>query len=146
MYPDSPTIRQAVIAEATTWIGTPFHYNNSMVRGAGVACGPLLIAVYGKVGIPVPAISSLGHFPMDWHMNTDEERYLNILLGFTKVVEIPQPGDIALFKIGKVHGHSAIVTEWPRVIHVLWKSVVQHADASLRPLKHRHQIYLSPFE
>ncbi len=146
MYPDSPAIRQAVIAEARTWIGTPFHHNNSMVKGAGVACGPLLIAVYGKLGIPVPAVPDLGHFPMDWHENTSEERYLNILLGFTKVVEIPQPGDIALFKIGQVHGHSAIVTAWPEVIHVLWRHVVQVANAEQRPLKRRHQIYLSPFE
>lgn len=146
MYPDSPDIRRRVVAEAETWLRTPFHTNRSMIKGVGVACGPMLIAVYGALGIPVPSLDEIGHFSLDWHEHASEERYLNILLNYTKQVETPGLGDVALFKIGKVHGHSVIVTGWPNIIHVLWKSTVQHASAEQAPLQKRHRIFLSPFE
>ncbi len=41
--------RQAVIAEAVTWIGTPFHHA-ARVKGAGVDCLMLLAEVYERAG------------------------------------------------------------------------------------------------
>lgn len=146
MFPDSPSIRQRVVSEAETWLRTPFRDNRSMIKGAGVACGPLLLAVYGSLGIPVPTLDDLGHFSVDWHEHASEERYLNILLKYTKQVETPGIGDVALFQIGRVHGHSVIVAGWPNIIHVLWRSTVQYANAERPPLVKRHRIFLSPFE
>jgi hypothetical protein len=42
--------RQAVIAEARSWIGTPFH-DRARVKGAGVDCLQLLIASYHAAGL-----------------------------------------------------------------------------------------------
>ncbi len=147
MFPDSPTIRQQVIEEARSWLKTPFHHQ-SMIKNVGVGCGTFLIGVYGSLGVPVPSVESLGHFPRDWHQHTQEERYLNILLQYSKRVDSPQSGDMVIFKTrdGLVHGHSAVVIQWPMVIHVLWRSVVQYADANHLPLQPLPRVFLSPFE
>jgi len=57
--------RQAVIAEAVTWIGTPFHHA-ARVKGAGVDCLMLLAEVYERAGA-APHIEPPFYVP-DWHM------------------------------------------------------------------------------
>lgn len=141
----SPGLRASVLAEARRWLGTPFVHG-AQVLGSGVGCGGLLIAVYGALGVPVPAREELGYFPHDWHLHERSERYLNILLGYTREVSEPEPGDIALFRIGHVYAHSAIVEAWPRVIHTMWKRTVEWADADKPPLARRKIVFLSPFE
>ena len=42
--------RQAVVAEALTWLGTPYHHR-ARVKGAGVDCGQLLAAVFEGAGV-----------------------------------------------------------------------------------------------
>jgi hypothetical protein len=98
----------AVLAEAETWLKTPFHYQ-ACVKGCGVACGPFLIAVYNAVGIPVDA--NVGHFPPDWHMHTTEERYLDTVLQYARVVESPsQPIWFSFASTASTsHGHTAMV-------------------------------------
>lgn len=145
----SAKLRQEVIKEAEKWMGTPFVHD-ACVKGSGVACGPLLIAVYGALGIPVPELSTLQYYSEDWHKHTKEEKYLNDLAPFTRVVETPEMADIALFSFGRfasVYCHSAIVVEWPRVIHTMWRRSVEHSDASQPPLHRLHGkvLFLSPF-
>lgn len=144
MFPDSPEIRSRVIAEAENWKGTPFRHN-ALVQGCGVGCGTLLVGVYGALGIPVPTLEEIGHFSRDWHQHTDQERYLNILLKYSKIVPEPKPGDMVIFKMKRVFGHSGIVTAWPSLIHVLWGSTVQGTNAEQMPLQRYPRLFLSPF-
>ena len=136
--------RAAVIAEALSWQGTPFVHA-AMVKHIGVGCGAFMIACYGSIGIPVPDNDKLGYFPHDWHQHECRERYLEIISKFTHEVEAPLPGDIVMFRIGKVYGHSAIVIEWPQIIHVMWRRKVELADATKAPLDRRKTMFLSPF-
>ncbi len=137
-------MRDRIVAEARTWLGTPFVHQ-AMVKGAGVGCGTLLIAVYGALGFPVPTVKELGHFPHDWHLHTREERYLNILSKFAHPVEIPEKGDMVLFQIGRVFAHSALIVTWPtEVIHVMWGRAVETADVSRSPVGQKKHIFLSP--
>ena len=57
--------RQAVIAAAVTWIGTPFHHA-ARVKGAGVDCLMLLAEVYERAGV-APRVEPPFYVP-DWHM------------------------------------------------------------------------------
>lgn len=145
MYKDSVQKRVAVVQEALGWLGTPFHHQ-AMVKASGVGCGTLLIGVYGSLGIPVPRVEELGDFAPDWMHHVQEERYLNILLNYTRQVTAPGTGDIALFKFGRAYSHSAIVMDWPRVIHVMWRRTVALEDAFKAPLVRKPVIFLSPFE
>lgn len=134
--------RTAVIAEAMTWIGTPFHHA-ARVKGAGVDCLMLLAEVYERAGV-TGHIAPPFYVP-DWHLHRDAEKYLEGLASYTMAIEAPEPGDIALFKHGRTFSHGAIVIEWPRVIHAYWAIGVVWGDAMLYPLKDREAKFFSPF-
>jgi NlpC/P60 family putative phage cell wall peptidase len=136
-------LRAAVVAEAASWIGTPFHHA-ARVKGAGIDCLMLLAEVYERAGV-ADHIDPPFYVP-DWHLHRDAERYMVGLLEYARPVEVPLPGDIALFRFGRTFSHGAIVTEWPRLIHAYWNLGVVHGDATLHPLAARPVHFFTPFE
>jgi NlpC/P60 family putative phage cell wall peptidase len=135
--------RDAVITEAESWIGTPFHHE-ARVKGAGVDCLMLLAEVYERVGI-VGHIE-VPHYPPDWHMHRDVERYMEGLLGYAREIDAPEPADVALFKFGRTFSHGAIVVEWPRLIHAYWAIGVVWGDATRVPLRGHEVRFFTPFK
>lgn len=107
--------RMAVIAEARSWLGTPYHHA-ARIKGAGVDCMMLLAEVYAAAGVIEP-VGDVPHYPRDWMLHRDDERYLNGLLDYCHPVETPHPGDIAMFRFGRATSHSAIVLDWPNIVH-----------------------------
>lgn len=136
-------VRAAVIAEAESWAGTPFHHA-ARVKGAGVDCLMLLAEIYERAG--VTGRIDPGFYVPDWHLHQGAERYLEGLLRYAREVAAPEPGDVALFRFGRTFSHGAIVLAWPRVIHALWSvgSVVR-TDATQSPLRGRPVRFFSPF-
>ena len=123
--------RAKVVAEAMTWIGTPY-ISNAMIKGrrGGTDCAMLLVGVYSNVGLlekdfdPRP-------YPAEWHVHRNEEVYMNYMLRFVKEIEgLPLPGDVAMFQIGKLFAHGAIVVDWPLVVHALGNDRVVLDDIS----------------
>ena len=132
------TIRTAIVAEACAWTRTPFHHG-ARVRGAGVDCANLLIAVYSAVGL-MPAIDT-GYYPPDWHLHRDEPRFLAELERYADKLpagEAPLPGDIAMFRYGRHAAHGAVIVSWPMIVHA-WLDVgcVDITDADNGPLSGR---------
>jgi len=119
--------RAALVAEAGSWMGTPYH-NCARIKGIGVDCLQILAGVYANVGLIEPP--PLEHYAPDWHMHRSEERYLLGIAGYLTRTETPKPGDVALFKFGRCVSHAAIVIEWPRVIHSFYGLGVVEADAN----------------
>lgn len=109
--------QEDAINEAMTWIGTP-HHNEARVKGAGVDCGQILIAVYEKVGVlPVKACQP-EHYPPDFALHRGEEKYLHWIQKFCDVVEgEPLPGDIAVFQYGRCVSHAGIIMGNNKIIH-----------------------------
>jgi len=109
-------VRAAIVAEARSWLGTPYHHM-ARVKGAGVDCGQLLAAVYENAGV-TPHVEPESYFP-DFMMHRDEERFLGYVERYARQVFNlePLPGDVALFRFGRVISHGAIVIAWPEVIH-----------------------------
>jgi cell wall-associated NlpC family hydrolase len=122
--------RQAVVAEAMTWLGTPFHHHQA-VKGAGVDCALFQYSVYHGVGL-IPEIKIEDYSPQ-WHLHKDEERYMNWVLQFAARVESApfKPGDGALFRFGRAASHGVIIVEWPQVIHAYSKSRMVTLDNAL---------------
>lgn len=142
MNPESDQ-RAAVVTEAESWIGTPFHHA-ARVKGAGVDCLMLLAEVYERAGV-ARHIEPPFYAP-DWHLHQGAERYMEGLLHYARPIEgPPRPGDIALFRFGRTYSHGAIVSQWPRLIHAYWTIGVVWGDASLYPLKDREVRFFSPF-
>jgi NlpC/P60 family putative phage cell wall peptidase len=135
--------RAAILGEAQSWIGTPFHHA-ARVKGAGVDCLMLLAEVYEQAGV-APHIEPPFYVP-DWHMHQGAERYMEGLLHYAReIAGPPLPGDIALFRFGRTFSHGAIVVEWPRLIHAYWAIGVVWGDATLKPLKDRTVRFFTPF-
>jgi cell wall-associated NlpC family hydrolase len=113
----TPEQRTAVVAEAESWLRTPYH-TNAAVKGAGADCALMPLAVYTAVlrlcAPPLPK------YVMQWHLHQREEKYLAYVRDFG-AIEIAeddlQPGDFALWRVGRVYSHGAIVTAWPHIIH-----------------------------
>lgn len=135
-------LRAAVVGEAQSWIGTPFHHA-ARLKGVGVDCLMLLAEVYERAGVSFH-IAPPFYVP-DWHLHRDAERYRDGLLRYTQEVAAPLPGDIALFRFGRTLSHGAIVTDWPHVIHAYWAIGVVRGDATLHPLKDRPARFFTPF-
>jgi cell wall-associated NlpC family hydrolase len=109
--------RQAVIDEAKSWLKTP-HHNGARLKGIGVDCGQLPLVVYEAVGL-IPHVET-ERYSHQFHLNRSKEWYLDYCQSLgTELVDgkLPGKGDFALYKVGRVFSHGAIVIEWPLIIH-----------------------------
>lgn len=108
--------RDAVIAETKSWIGTPWHHQ-ARVKGAGVDCANHVIASYYNPGLIIDI--QPGNYERDWHIHKNEERFLTFVPSFA--VEIPKekalPGDLILFRIGRVFSHGAVLVATDQICH-----------------------------
>lgn len=103
----SATTRQAIVAEAQRWEGTPYHHHGRML-GVGVDCAMLLAEVYAALGL-APALDP-GHYAPDWHLHRSEEQFL-AWVARAGAVEVPQPGlgDVGVWRFGRTYSHGGIV-------------------------------------
>jgi len=113
---NQPERRSAVLLEARRWIGTPYHHMGR-VRGVGADCATFPAEVYAAAGVIAPV--SIAFYPPDWHLHRDAENYLARVLEHAIEVELPQPGDFVLWRIGRAFAHGAIVLAWPRIVHAV---------------------------
>lgn len=136
--------RAAIIAEAKSWLGTPFQHHQR-VKGAGVDCLHLLAEVYERAGM-IGHVEP-GYYPADIMLHQGDERFFDGLLGFGReIAGPPEPGDVALFRYGRIFAHGAIVTLWPRVIHANFAAgEVCWGDANREPLKGRAVKFFTVF-
>jgi cell wall-associated NlpC family hydrolase len=131
--PEEVAQRQAVLAEARGWIGTPF-VDMGRVKGpkGGVDCLQLVYCVFRACGL-TPELA-LEPYPIDFMMHSKIERALEILVGRAREVASPEPGDVVLWKMGHVFAHGAIVTAWPAIIHAWKPAGIVMTDTAMRPL------------
>jgi NlpC/P60 family putative phage cell wall peptidase len=105
----SAAARAAVVAEARSWIGTPYHLGAD-VKGAGVDCAMILVRVFCDLGLVSPFDPR--PYSSDWHLHRSEEVYLRLLLARAREVALGEigPGDVVLFRYGRCFSHGGIVT------------------------------------
>lgn len=108
--------RAAVVAEARTWIRTPYHPAGRM-KHVGCDCLTFPAEVYEAAGV-IPR-QEPGYYPPDWHLHRSDERYLAGVLKIASEVPAPRSGDFVLWRIGRALAHGAIVVAWPRIIHAV---------------------------
>jgi len=103
----SAAARAAVVAEARSWIGTPYHHAAD-VKGHGVDCAMLLVRVYCDLGLVEPFDPR--PYTRDWFLHRNEERYLKCLLKLSREIREPKDGDVVLFRIGRCFAHAGVVS------------------------------------
>lgn len=112
--------REDVAREALTWERTPFHHH-ACLKGVGVDCVGFAYGVYTAVGLVEPF--EIPDYAQQQMLNDDREQLLPVIQKLARrellTDEIPQTGDLVLFRYGRCYSHVAIVIEpgWPNVIH-----------------------------
>ncbi len=143
--------RNAVIAEARTWQGTPFVWQ-ACVKGVGVDCGRFLAGVMVNAGVKSIDIAALPRMSPQWFLHREDGSFVDQVRRFAVEYQLepgqkPRPGDIVVARMGRDWAHSAIVIDWPRVIgaaneHVVteWADVFASPQFGTRELR-----YFDPF-
>lgn len=110
--------RAAIVAEAESWLGTPFHWQQA-AKGAGCDCKGLVAGVARELGMPEgQSIYAAMQAGMDGRVDTALLRK-----GMEDVMlrtDDPKPGDVLLLRMANKPQHLAILTG-PRVIHTYGK-------------------------
>jgi cell wall-associated NlpC family hydrolase len=115
--------RAAVVAEALTWVKTPYR-NWSCMKHRGVDCGQLIYGIYRNVGL-LPEVAIPASYSD--HPGVHQERSILEELFMPYFREIPadevKPGDPILFKTAMRHAartvgfaHAVLVVEWPHFV------------------------------
>jgi cell wall-associated NlpC family hydrolase len=130
---DRETLERAgVVAGATKWIHTRWHHHSAVLcKGedpGGIDCAHLLLEAH--VDAKLVRRFKAEHYPHDWHMHRDEERFLAKLEQYAKPVGDSElsiadrgpeftvlPGNILIWRHGRTFSHGAIVSDWPKIIH-----------------------------
>ncbi|HEY1615126.1 MAG TPA: NlpC/P60 family protein [Rhizomicrobium sp.] len=111
--------RTRVVAEAMTWLGTPFR-DQTAIKGQGVDCAMLLIRVFADTGLIAPFDPR--PYPPQWHLHRDEERFLGWIAGLgVEVRRAPKAGDVMVYRVGRCFSHGALVVDGAHVIHAWYK-------------------------
>lgn len=127
-------LRLKLIAEARTWIGTPYRQLGD-IKGRSVDCSMLLVRCIVDTGIVAPFDPR--PYPPTWFLHQSDERYIDWLGVVGVEVETPQPGDFVTIKIGRAFAHSGIVSDSEHLIHAfadegqVRESLLRHPRLSL---------------
>lgn len=120
--------RDAVVAAARSWVGTPYHHRGR-VKGAGVDCAMLVLMAFVEAG--GVEFFDPGLYTPDWHLHRSEERYLAAVehrlipsapgdcsfLSRLGTGWAPTPGDVLMWRVGRTFSHAAIVSSPVAVVH-----------------------------
>lgn len=128
--------RAAIVAEARSWLGTPYHHH-AKLKGIGVDCAQILIAIYCDA-LELAPPQEPGHYSTQWHLHRSEEVYLQWLQAAgARAVQTPAPGDIAMFKFGRTFSHSAIHVGDGLLVHAFMGAGVIESRITDEPLASR---------
>lgn len=124
------SVRQDLITEARTWYGTPYrHQANVKGENGGVDCVGLITGVCLNLGlITKEDMKNVPAYPQEWHLHQEIPLLTDVMKKFgcvEKKVLNPIPGDLVVFKIGKVPSHLGMLLDGePKMfIHALGKPV-----------------------
>ena len=111
--------RAQVVAEARSWIGTPFQHQ-ARVKGVGVDCAGVVICVARTLGLVSP------HFDVQGYARQPDGHSLLCHCDQTMRAvprEAMQPGDVVVVSFDRDPGHVGIVGDYTHgglsIIHAL---------------------------
>ena len=132
---DVEALRSAVVAEALSWTGTPFH-DRAGVKGAGCDCVHLIIRTYAAVGL-IADFSP--QYKPQWFQNRDEPRFLQGLEahGARRIdYAAALPGDVLMYNYGRHAAHGGIVVNATTIVHA-YKPVGMVTRGDRREFEHK---------
>ena len=117
--------REAIVAEARRWVGTPYRHQASVI-GAGADCLGLVRGVWRSVVGDEPEKAPA--YTPDWAEALGEETLLEAARRHCGEIAVggAREGDVLLFRmaLGTPAKHAAIVSGRDRIIHAYWGRAV----------------------
>ena len=99
--------RARIVAEARTWILTPYHHMAEL-KGVGVDCGKLVLCILSNAGVVDHA--DFGSYPKDWMLARENPFLEDLFREHFVIATTPELGDVMLFRAGRNYCHLALVT------------------------------------
>jgi cell wall-associated NlpC family hydrolase len=124
-------LRVAVVAEATSWVGTPYRQLGA-TKGIAVDCSMHVALTLIEAGVFEPFDPR--PYPPLWFLHREDERYLDWLQATADVVAVPQPGDVISVKFGRAYAHSGIVISDSQLVHAFAETGVVQISPLTHPL------------
>jgi len=117
--------RDAIVAEARRWLGTPYRHQASVI-GVGADCLGLMRGVWrGVIGAEPEKTPA---YTPDWAEALGEESLLDAARRHMAEIAVGAAcaGDVLLFRmaLGSPAKHAAIVSGADRIIHAYWGRAV----------------------
>lgn len=103
--------RAEIVAEARTWIGTPFHHQ-AVLKGVGVDCRGLLLGIARAFDIPAQDVSGYGREPNLTQMAAALRSQMHEI-----PVALAEAGDVIWMAFDKDPMHLGILTDIGTIIH-----------------------------
>ncbi|QYK43523.1 MAG: C40 family peptidase [Paracoccaceae bacterium] len=109
-------LRDAVVAEARAWVGTPYVHQSSC-RGAGADCLGLVRGIWRAVLGPEP--EAMPAYTPDWGEAGGCELLMDAASRFLVPVVAAGPGDVILFRMrdGAVAKHLGVLVAEAAFVH-----------------------------
>src|ERR1700694_2268248 len=111
--------RAAIIAEARTWLRTPWRHQAD-IKGVGVDCAMLPLAIARALG-HVPPDYDPRPYPENWFLHRKEELFIAQLEQYAHRITAEQlePGDLILYRMWRTKGacHAGMVVDAEYIIH-----------------------------
>ena len=121
----SRALREAIVAEARGWVGTPYRHQASL-KGVGADCLGLVRGVWRSVIGGEP--ESAPPYTPDWAEALGEETLLSAARRHMPEVApgLARAGDVLLFRmaLGAPAKHAAIVVSEDRILRAYWGRAV----------------------
>jgi cell wall-associated NlpC family hydrolase len=112
--------RDAILAEARSWLGTPFQHQ-ARVKGRGVDCAGVVVATALALGLDVTDLAGYSRTPDGQSLKAELDR---------QAVQVSEalPGDIYLMRFEREPQHLAFATD-VGVLHAFSsaRKVVEHS-------------------
>ncbi|MCL5099278.1 MAG: NlpC/P60 family protein [Candidatus Omnitrophica bacterium] len=116
---------EVIIREAQSWLATPFRAH-AKVKGDGVDCVNLALAIYQKAGIlPADIVFPPYHIGSGAHLDLSAVAQFVIATRLFRLATAPfKTGDLLGFNLGKVIHHVGIYIERDNFVHCCQKAGV----------------------
>lgn len=99
------TTRAAIVAEARSWLGTPFMHQGRL-KGVAVDCAGLVIGVARELGLPIVDVGGYGRIPQRAQLEAELAAQMDPV-----ALRELGAGDVILLRIEREPQHLAIVSE-----------------------------------
>jgi NlpC/P60 family putative phage cell wall peptidase len=121
----APLSRNAILAEARSWLATPYRHQASQ-KGAGADCLGLVRGIWRALVGEEP--ESLPAYTPDWVERSGQETLRDAGARWLQSVPLQKiaPGDVILFRMdaGSPAKHCAILDDGDQIIHAYWGRAV----------------------